>query len=116
MDFICVDRIGVDCVIGTNPEERTKKQRVYVSLKLGVDITKAAESDDLKDAVDYFTLTERVYDFVSASEFYLIEKLANEIAKKCLAVEGVLSAEVTLEKPEALKKAENTKIIVNREL
>ena len=116
MDFICVDRMGIDCVIGTNPEERTKKQRVYVSLKLGVDTTKAAESDDLKDAVDYFTLSESVYDFVSASEFYLIEKLAREIAEKCLAVKGVLSAEVTLEKPDALDKAENTRIIISGEL
>ncbi|MBQ7525148.1 MAG: dihydroneopterin aldolase [Abditibacteriota bacterium] len=115
MDIIAVDRIAVDCIIGTNPEERTRKQRIYVSLRLCVDISKAAASDDLKDAVDYFTLTEKVYDFVSRSKFRLIEALSSSVADLCLAAEGVKSVEVTLEKPNALDKAENVRIIVSKQ-
>ncbi|MBP5093716.1 MAG: dihydroneopterin aldolase [Abditibacteriota bacterium] len=115
MDIIAVDRIAVDAIIGTNPEERTAKQRIYVSLRLGVDISKAAASDDLKDAVDYFTLTEKVYDFVSESRFQLIEALSSSVADLCIAAEGVKSVEVTVEKPDALAKAENVRIIVSKQ-
>ncbi len=56
-----------------------------------------------------------MYDFVSESKFRLIEALSSSVADLCLAAEGVKSVEVTVEKPDALDKAENVRIIVSKQ-
>ena len=65
------------------------------------DCRPAGLSDDFKDAVDYRAVTKKVLVLVEDSSFFLVEKLAAEIAEICLEDERVEMARVRVEKPGA---------------
>ena len=78
---------GIDCVaaIGVTPEERTMKQRLSVDVEMTTDIRMAAQSDSLKDAMDYSGVASAVVEVASGRDFHLIETLAEQIARRVLS-------------------------------
>jgi dihydroneopterin aldolase len=102
-DKICIKNLKIDCEIGVYEEERGRKQPVCFDIELTVDLSAAAESDNLNETVDYFELTSKIVNTVSNSHFMLIEKLAYNVADICLEDSRVTSIVVALRKPEALK-------------
>ena len=113
-DQIHIHDLLVRTIVGINPEERIKKQDVIINLTLYTDHTAAAASDNIDDAVNYRTLTKQVIELVEESRFYLVEKMAGEIARLCLADERVSRAVVTVEKPGALRFARSVGVTVDR--
>ena len=53
MTKIRITDLKLRAVIGTNDWERETKQDVVINIAIDYDATKASESDDLKDAIDY---------------------------------------------------------------
>jgi dihydroneopterin aldolase len=86
---------------GVLPEERRDGQTFVVDLDLILDTRAAAESDDLRDTVDYGGLATRVVDIVQGPPVNLIETLAAQVAAACLTDPRVISAAVTVHKPNA---------------
>ena len=62
-------------------DERTEKQDVIINVILFTDTRKAGQTDVLGDSVDYKMVKKAILSLVEKSEFLLIEKLADEIAK-----------------------------------
>lgn len=102
-DFIYIKDLTLRCIIGTKKEERRKKQRLRISLKIYTQLKIAAESDSIEDTVDYESLIREIIESVKNSKFNLIEKLAGEIANLCLSKPAISAVEVKVEKPKALK-------------
>jgi D-erythro-7,8-dihydroneopterin triphosphate epimerase len=113
-DQIHIKDLLVRAVVGINDEERRDRQDVLINLTLEVDLRPAGESDDIRDAVNYRTLAKRIVQMVEGSQFYLVEKLASEIAQICLSDAGVRRALVTVEKPGALRFARSVGVTVDR--
>jgi dihydroneopterin aldolase len=86
---------------GVLDHERREGQVFRVDLTLGLDTTTAAASDDLRDTVDYGTLSTRVRDVLTGDPVDLIETLAHRIAAECLHDSAVQWVEVTVHKPDA---------------
>ncbi len=105
MDRIHISDLALRTIIGLNPEERRKAQDVLINLTLEADLGLAGASDAVADTVNYRTLTKRIIRLVEASRFYLVEKLAQEIAWLALEDERVQSVQVRVEKPGALRFA-----------
>ena len=85
-----MDRIliaGIDCVaaIGVTPEERTMKQRLSIDVEIATDISQAAHSDSLKDALDYSKVATVVTEVCRSRDFHLIETVAELLAARILA-------------------------------
>lgn len=80
--------------------EHEQGQDFTVDLTLELDLSPAAESDDLDRTVDYGTLSERVATLVEETRFDLIESLAARIADLVLEDERVQSVDVRVGKPE----------------
>ncbi len=114
MDQIYINDLELECIIGTKPEERESKQKVILNLSLECDLSKAGQSDDLADTVNYKELVDNISSLVEESSFYLLEKMAEEIAANCLAVENIASVEVDICKPAALEQAESAGILIQR--
>jgi len=114
-DLIHIDDLHVRTIIGINPDERVNRQDVFISLTLETDTRKAAESDDIKDAVNYRTLTKDVFEMVEQSEFLLVERMAEEIAKLCLRDQRVGAVRVRVDKPGALRFARSVAVEIERE-
>jgi FolB domain-containing protein len=105
-----IKNLTVACIIGVNPYEREHEQAIRMQLFLWTDIAKASRSDNLEDTLDYSALYKEVVKRVEHSNFYLIERLAYEVATICLQHPLTRRAKVVIEKIGALEKAESSGI------
>ena len=84
MDRIILKGLPVGCVIGTLPAERTAPQTLFFDLELCGDFSRAGQTDDLNDAVDYTAVERCVKDYAAETSFYLLERLAYACGEKLL--------------------------------
>ena len=115
MDIVFIRELKVPASIGVWDWEQRIKQNLIVDLELGVDIRKAAQSDDIEDAVSYKSVATRITDFVSESNFKLIESVAESIAEIILNEFPVTWCRVAVNKPRAVEKSQNVGIVIERE-
>jgi len=66
-------------------EERAKPQRLLLTVEMDCDFSAAAKSDDIRDTVDYFAVSQRLLKFGDGRSWKLIEKLAADIANMILS-------------------------------
>ncbi len=114
MDQIHIKDLHLRTIIGINEEERRNRQDVLINIVMDADTRQAGESDDIEDAVNYRTITKRIIQLVESSQFYLVEKMAAEIAAICLGDTRVERARVTVEKPGALRFARSVGVSIER--
>lgn len=115
LDRVQIHDLLLRCIVGINPDERDKPQDVLLNLALYVDVRRAGASDDIADAVNYKQVTKRVIDLVENSRFYLVEKLATEVARLILTeFPAVARVTVQLEKPGALRFARSVGVLIER--
>lgn len=113
-DQINISDLLLRTIIGINEEERDKKQDVLINLTMQVDLKDAGQSDEICDAVNYRTITKEIIELIEHSQFQLVEKMANEVARICLKDERVQHAMVKIEKPGALRFARSVGVTVER--
>ena len=113
-DRIKITDLHLRAIIGINPDERKNLQDVLINIVLYVDSRPAAESDDISDSANYRTITKEIIKLVESSKFYLIEKLASEIATICLKSLQVETVSVNVQKPTALRFAKSVGITIER--
>ena len=115
LDRIHITDLSVMGIVGINPDERVNPQEVLVNATLWVDTRRAAASDDISDAVNYRTINKAMIAHIEAGEPMLVERLVAELAQVCLDADGrIHEAEVTVEKPGALRRARSVGITVRR--
>ena len=115
MATIRITDLNLRAVIGTNDWERIHKQDVVVNIVLTYDAQKAIKSDQIKDAVDYKTITKKIIKEVEASQYQLIEKLADAVLQIAMENSKVLSAHVRIDKPLALRFARSVSVEISQE-
>ncbi len=81
--------------------EREQGQEFVVDVRLELDLSPAARSDDVADTVHYGELAQRLAGIVAGEPVRLIETLADRLAAACLADPRVRTATVTVHKPQA---------------
>lgn len=113
-DIVYIRELEVETVIGIFDWERECRQIVSIDFDLGFDIRAAARSDDIADALDYKAISHRVRDFVAASNFQLIEALAEAIARIVLAEFPVAWLRLRVGKPGAVTGSRDTGVIIER--
>jgi FolB domain-containing protein len=114
MDEIYIKDLLLRAIIGINEEERRNRQDVLINVVLYADTRPAGESDDIANSVNYRTVAKRMIQMVETSQFYLVEKLAAEIAALCLDDPRVERVRVTVEKPGALRFARSVGVGIER--
>lgn len=108
MDKIILRGLPVDCVIGTFPEERTSPQTLYFDLDLYGDFSRAGETDELADAVDYTAVERCVKEYAAGTSFFLLERLAYASARNILEEFPLLNRiTLTVRKPSARVESES---------
>jgi len=114
MDKIIIKCLKVKSIIGTLPEERTKKQEIEFNIELDCNLSAAGNSDNLNDTVNYQAVENDILTMAEASSFMLLERLAEEAANACLKYEQVKCARITIDKPGALKHSRSVAVCVER--
>ncbi len=98
MDRLIVTDIEFIGHCGITEEERTVGQRISADLEIALDISKATASDRLEDTVDYVAMCNTVVTIGRKEAYYLLETLAERIAKEILRIFSVSEVTVRLRK------------------
>ncbi len=112
---IRIKNLHLRAIIGLNDWEREKAQDIMVNLEFEIDGDRAAETDDIKDSVDYKRIKYKIVDSVEKTEFFLLERLAGFILELVMEEKKVKKATVEIDKPHALRFAESVSIQLTRE-
>jgi dihydroneopterin aldolase len=101
VDKVTISGLRVKGRVGVTQEERARAQTLIVNIEIDVDLTAAAESDNLKDTIDYGEVTVEAAAVIRDSESKLLEPLAATIADRISTnnlVQGV-TVEILKEAP-----------------
>jgi dihydroneopterin aldolase len=114
MDTIFLNELKVDTVIGIWEWERKIRQTVVIDLEMSADIRKAAESDSVDDTLNYKSVAKRVKQFVTDSNFQLVETLAEKIAGIIRDEFDVAWVRVRVNKPGAIRGSRDVGVLIER--
>jgi len=114
MDIIYLRELKIETIIGVFDWERKIKQTVVLDLEMAADIRKAASSDNLDDTLNYKAVAKRLIDFVSKSEFQLVETLAERVAEIVLTEFPVPWLRLQVNKRGAVRGARDVGVIIER--
>lgn len=114
MDIVYIRDLKIETVIGIFDWERRIRQTVSIDLEMATDIRRAAESDDIRDALDYKAVAKRLIAFVGDSEFLLVETLAEKVAAIVREEFHVPWLRLRLSKPGAVRGSQDVGIIIER--
>jgi len=114
MDLVLIEGLEVRTVIGIYDWEREIRQTVRLDLEMAWDISKAGKTDKIEDTLDYKAVSKRLIHFVEASEFGLIEALAEHCASIVMNEFGVPWLRLKMSKPGAVRGSENVAVLIER--
>jgi dihydroneopterin aldolase len=103
-DYIEVEGLRLDCIVGIRPDERDREQTLAVDLRLGLDLAEAGRSARISATVDYSHVARQVAALLRFRRYGLIENAAEELAAMLFGVhERIETIELRLAKPGALE-------------
>jgi dihydroneopterin aldolase len=115
MDKIFIHALKSEAIIGIYDWERQVRQTVIVDLEISADIRKAALTDSIEDTINYKRIAKRVLGFVEASEFHLVETLAEHLAMLVLEEFGIAWIRLTVSKPGAVRNSRDVGVALERD-
>lgn len=114
MDIIYLSDLKIETIIGIYDWERTTKQTISIDLEMATDIRKAAEHDHIDYTLNYKDVAKRLISYVEATDFQLVETLAEKITEIVLNEFNVPWVKLKLSKPGAIRGAKDVGIIIER--
>ena len=114
MDIVFIKELRAEAVIGVYDWERDIRQSVVLDLEMASDIRRAAANDQIADALDYDAIATRVLAFVEASDFQLIETMAEQVAALIMREFHVPWLRLRLSKPGAVSQARDVGVLIER--
>lgn len=115
MDKIFIHALKAETIIGIFDWERQVKQTVLIDVELSADIRKAALTDAIADTLNYKAVAKRILSFIEASQFHLVETLAEHIAMLVLEDFGVAWVGIKLSKPGAVRNSRDVGVALERD-
>lgn len=113
-DVVFVKGLTVEAVIGVYEWERAITQPLLIDIALETDISKAAVSDEVNDALNYKAVCDDVSAWCQAIKAKLLEHLAVQIADKLLAKYNCHKITLSIAKPTAIKQADAVGVQITR--
>lgn len=115
VDKVIIEGLRVDAVIGVFDWERQILQPVLIDLELSCDISRAAQTDHIDDAVNYKAVCDEVSQLIIETKAQLIERLAELIAQHILThYQAVQHVKVAVRKPTAISNTTAVGISIER--
>jgi dihydroneopterin aldolase len=115
-DTLTINDFRVDASIGVHSWEKRVLQQLVFKLEMVVDTSRAVDSDNLGDALDYQMICELLRSETTSQHHNLLESLAFMLAEKLDAIEGVLGLKLTITKPAAVANSSGISIETTRGL
>ena len=81
MDIIFLRELKVDTLIGVYEWEKRVPQTLQIDLEIALPSSRACQSDDIADALDYADIVRDIQKALASRHFNLLEALAESIAQ-----------------------------------
>jgi dihydroneopterin aldolase len=114
MDIIFLRDLRVEAIIGIYEWERRATQQISIDLEMAADIAKPAVSDSIDSALNYKDVAKRIIEFVSKSDFQLVETLIESVARIVVTEFGVPWVKVSIAKPGAIEGSREVGVVIER--
>ncbi|MEK6751097.1 MAG: dihydroneopterin aldolase [Chloroflexota bacterium] len=114
MDKTFIKDLLVRGIIGIRDWERQTKQDILINVTVFSDASRAGETDDINDCVDYSALAKKIQAHAETAARLTVEALANDLVKICLEQASVRKAIVRVEKPGAVRFAKSVGVEIER--
>jgi dihydroneopterin aldolase len=114
MDIVFIHELRIETIIGIYDWERKVKQTISLDLEMGADIRQSAATDSIEDTLNYKAVAKRLIAFVEASEYQLVETLAEKIAGIVMSEFAVPWLKLTVHKPGAVRGSRDVGVIIER--
>jgi len=115
MDQTFIKDLLVRGVIGISEKERSQPQDILINVVLYGDITRAGQTDDIEDCINYRTIAKKIIAHVESIQRYTVEALATDLANLCLETHTVHKVRVRVEKPGAVRFAASVGVEIERQ-
>jgi FolB domain-containing protein len=114
-DCVEIKDLLVRTVIGVNDWERRDRQDVLINVCMFTDTRTAGRTDDIAHALNYRSVAKRIISLAEGSQFFLVERLAEEVARVCVQEFGVPKVRVSVEKPGAVRFSRSVGVTIQRD-
>jgi len=114
MDIIFLRELKIDMLIGIYERERRIPQTLQLDLEIGMPNTRACQSDDIQDALDYAEVARHIQTVLGSRHFNLLEALAEQIAQIILRDFNAPWVKVSVAKLAAIRNCKQVGICIQR--
>ena len=83
-DRITIEDLEVWFHVGVLDSERTKPQRLLITIEMTRDLAASGASDNLEQTIDYYSVAEAIKSLGRARRWKLIEALADDVCELVL--------------------------------
>lgn len=113
-DVVFVKGLKVQAIIGVYAWERAITQPLLIDIALETDISRAAISDDVNDALNYKAVCDDVSAWCQVIQAQLLEHLVDQIADKLLTKYHCRKITLSVAKPTAIQHADAVGVQITR--
>ncbi len=114
MDIIFIEQLKLNTIIGIHHWEREQEQPVILDIEIGYSTKSAAQSDQIKDSINYFSVCERMKELAKNHSYQLVESFAEEVSRIIIKEFMAEQVQVKLSKPNAVGEADAVGVIIQR--
>ncbi|KRD32125.1 dihydroneopterin aldolase [Lysobacter sp. Root916] len=115
MDHVFIEGLEIEALIGIYDWERRIRQPLVFDLEMSFDNRIPAASDAIEHTLNYKAVSKRIIEYVSQSDFGLVETLAERVAAIVIEEFGVRRVRLKLSKPGAVRGARAVGVSIVRE-
>lgn len=113
-DIVFIEALEVETIIGIFDWERETKQIVSLDIEMQADIAHAALHDHIDATLNYKAVAKRLISFIEATEFQLVETLAERCTEIILNEFDVPWVRLKLNKPGAVRGSRSVGVTIER--
>lgn len=114
MDQIIIRDLLARGVIGITERERERPQDILINVILYTDISRAADSDNIQDCVDYAKISRKLIAYADGAARQTVEALATDLVELCLEDAAVEGVRIRVEKPGAVRFSRSVGVEIER--
>ncbi len=114
MDIIFLRELRVEALIGVYEWEKHVPQTLQLDLEIALPSSRACQTDDINDALDYAQVVQHLQTVLSEGHFSLLETLAEHIAQIILKDFNAPWVKVSVAKLQAIRNCRMVGVSIER--
>ena len=114
MDIIFLHEVRIDTLIGVYEWERQAPQTLQLDMELGIPDSRACQTDNIADTIDYAQVIERLRAELAVRQFNLIETLGEFVVKLLFDEFGAPWVKLAIAKMGVMKGVKRVGVFIQR--